>query len=127
MTVEKLNETEKIKFLLKTRTAKIILIVFLCFIALPPIVHVVVLLISGVYLLQAGEILLYYGSLVAFGGTALLALVAWKQNKAAEETNKSLANANDKLVALNEKMQDIQMAENKAVIIIESFKGAELE
>ena len=113
MIKEKSNTTEKIKSLLNTRTAKIIFVIFLCLIALPPIVHVVVLLVSGVYLFQAGEILLYYGSLVAFGGTVLLALVAWGQNK--------------ELVKINNQMQDMMMQENRAKFILSQVLDCNFE
>ncbi len=105
--------TDKIKFLLKTRTAKIAIFVFLFLIALPPIVHVVVLFVSGMYLLQAGDILVYWGSIIAFGGTVLLALVAWGQNK--------------ELVKINNQMQDMMMQENRAKFILSKVLDCDLE
>lgn len=113
MTVKKENKTDMIKILLKTRTAKIIFKILFCLVVLPPIVHVFVLLFFGVYLLQAGDILVYWGSLVAFGGTVLLALVAWGQNK--------------ELVEINKQMQDMMMQENRAKFILSEVHDCDLE
>lgn len=84
--------------------SKIIRFFILALVIAPLLLELIVYLVTKGILFFAGEILLYYGSLVAFVGTVLLALVAWKQNNAAEETNKRLADANDKLIE-NEKMR----------------------
>lgn len=99
---------------------------------LPLIIQLIVLWSVKAYLFMASDILIYYGSLVVFIGTVCLALVALRQNNAAVDTNKKLAetneelveitkryaDANDKLVELTEKMQEVQMAEKIAMFEI---------
>lgn len=88
---------------------------------LPGIVFAFVLWTTKSYLFLFKDYLAYFGSIVAFLGTVILAFVALKQNNSAVDTNKKLAKANEELVELTKKMQDIQMAQNEAEYGI--FKG----
>ncbi len=92
---------ELISDILKSK--KVLLFIVALF-ATPLLLELIVFLVTGGIMFFAGEVLVYYGSLVAFIGTVLLALVAWKQNE-------KLSNTNDRLIDFESKRENEKLFE----------------